>query len=169
MTIQGLIGNAEALLSELESGALVRSALEGYGEDIMAMQRIQLLEGKASSGDDIRPYYSEDVGPGGYFKNRSEADQYRAWKGSLSYPHDVKRNDDAPNLYINGKFHSELGVTFGSEAVGILPSTPYASKIVRKYGVGTFGLTRERWNELFIERGALARVIDKVKDTLYGN
>lgn len=169
MTIQGLIGNAEALLSELESGALVRSALENYGEDIMALQRIQLLEGKRSDGNDLRPYYSEDVGPGGYFKTKESAERYKAWKGQISYPHDVRRNADAPNLYINGKFHSELGVTFGSDAVGILPSTPYASKIVRKYGVGSFGLSREKWNEIFIERGALAQVINKVKETLYGD
>lgn len=170
MTIQKLIGNAEALLSELESGALVRSTLEEYGEDIMTMQRIQLLEGKASSGDDIRPYYSEDVQPGGYFKTRESAARYRAWKGEISYPHDVKRNDDAPNLYINGKFHSELGVTFGSDEVGILPTTPYASKIVKKYGVNTFGLTQERWNQLFLEVGAINKLMANIKKTLlYGN
>lgn len=164
--IKRLLHSAEALLSELESGALVRSALEGYGEDIMAMQRIQLLEGKASSGDDIRPYYSEDVGPGGYFKTREQAAEYRAWKGTLKYPHNVNRNADAPNLYINGKFHSELGVNFGPDAVAILPQTMYASKIVSKYGIGTFGLTMERWNQLFIECGVLDKIMANIKNRL---
>lgn len=167
--ISRLINNAEALLSDLESGVLVRDVLEDYGEEIMSLQRIQLLEGKASSGNDIRPYYSEDVGPTGYFKTKASAEAYRAWKGSLSYPHDVQRNDDAPNLYINGKFHSELGVTFGPQALAILPETPYASKIVRKYGVETFGLTREKWNELFVERGVLEKIMANVKNRLYGN
>jgi len=167
--ISRLINNAEALLSDLESGVLVRDVLEDYGEEIMSLQRIQLLEGKASSGNDIRPYYSEDVGPTGYFKTKADADKYRVWKGSLSYPHDVQRNDDAPNLYINGKFHSELGVTFGPQALAILPETPYASKIVRKYGVETFGLTREKWNELFVERGVLEKIMANVKNRLYGN
>lgn len=167
--IKKLLHNAEALLSDLESGALVRSALQDYGEEIMTMQRIQLLEGKASSGDDIRPYYTEDVGPGGYFKTRAKAEDYKAWKGTLNYPHDVARNDDAPNLYINGKFHSELGVDFGTDAVSVMPKTLYASQIVRKYGVETFGLTAERWNQLFIERGVLAQIMADIKNRLYGN
>lgn len=167
--IKKLLHSAEALLSDLESGALVRSALEDYSDDIMTMQRIQLLEGKASSGEDIRPYYSEDVGPGRYFKTKVEADKYRVWKGSLNYPYNVARNDDAPNLYINGKFHSELGVDFGTDAVSVMPKTLYASQIVRKYGIDTFGLTAERWNELFIERGVLARIMADIKKRLYGN
>lgn len=167
--IKRLLHSAEALLSDLESGALVRSVLEGYGEDVMAMQRIQLLEGKASSGEDIHPYYSEDVGPGGYFKTKAEAEQYRAWKGTLRYPHTVSRNADAPNLYINGKFHSELNVSFGPDAVAVVATTPYASKIVRKYGVDTFGLTSERWAEIMTERGALDKIMANVKKQLYGN
>ena len=70
MTIEGLLNNARALQAGLQGGSLMRSVLEGHGEDIIEQQRIQLLEGKASDGTEMHPFYSEDIKPRGWFTNR---------------------------------------------------------------------------------------------------
>lgn len=148
-------------------GDLIRDVLMDHREDIIEQQQIQLLEGKASNGDDIRPYYTEDLKPSGYFNSRESATRYAAWKESLFYPHQVKRNTDAPNLYINGKFHSELGVQFDADAVGIVPRTSYATRIVNKYGIATFGLMKEKWDTIWRERGALSQLIDSMRHIIF--
>lgn len=153
----------------LTDGALVRDVVQRHGDDIMEFQRRQLLQGLNSSGEDIRPYYSEDLQPGGYFKSRESAGRYAAWKGTLSYPYSVSgRNPDAPNLYINGKFHSELAVHFGADSVVVEAETLYAAGIVAKYGLGTFGLMAANWNAIFAERGGLAELMNEIKSILYG-
>lgn len=148
---------------------MVGEVLQRHEQDIIEYQRIQLLEGKDSDGQDIRPYYSEDVKPQGYFHSRESAGRYAAWKEGLSYPFSVSRNSDAPNLYINGKFHSELGVRFGSDGLSIEPMTPYAAKIVSKYGRNTFGLSWEKWNTLFTERNIKDEIITTFKQRIYGS
>lgn len=147
---------------------MIRDVLMKHQSDILEFQSIQLLRGKASSGDDIRPYYSEDIQPSGYFRSRDSAQRYSAWKENLYYPYSVERNPDAPNLYINGKFHEELGVFFDSDSVKIIGATQYANNIIAKYGVQTFGLMRSYWNSVFMERGAYNELITNIKNILYG-
>jgi hypothetical protein len=148
---------------------MVGEVLQRHEQDIIEYQRIQLLEGRDSDGQDIRPYYSEDVKPHGYFHSRESAGRYAAWKEGLSYPFSVSRNGDAPNLYVNGKFHSELGVRFGNDGLSIEPMTPYAAKIVEKYGRNTFGLSWEKWNTLFTERNIKDEIITTFKQRIYGS
>lgn len=147
---------------------LVRSVLMRHTSDILDLQSKQLLEGKASSGDDIRPYYSEDLKPSGYFNTTESAGRYSSWKQGLSYPYSVQRNPDAPNLYVNGKFHSELGVFYDADSVEVVGASQYARNIISKYGVSTFGLMQEYWNEVFRERGALGELIESLKNEIYG-
>lgn len=148
---------------------LVRFVLKEHTSDILELQSKQLLQGKASNGEDIRPYYSEDIKPRGYFRNTESAGRYSVWKEGLSYPYSVQRNPDAPNLYINGKFHSELDVLFDRDCVEVTGASFYAQKIIDKYGVKTFGLMQEYWNEIFRERGALGELIESFKnELLYG-
>lgn len=146
---------------------MVRSTLTGHGEDVMEMQRMQLFQGKSSSGEDLRPYYSEDLKPKGYFHSVESAKRYAAWKQHT--PYSAQRNPDAPNLYINGKFHSELGVDFGARQIKIAGRTPYARVIVAKYGIEHFGLTEENWEMLFRERGLYEELMDEIRQTIYGN
>ena len=158
------VKEAEASLPKM-----VGEALYGHGEDILELQRVQLLEGKASSGEDMRPYYSEDIKPQGHFYSVESAGRYANWKESLNYPYSVERNPDAPNLYVNGRFHSELGVSFGADSVTVTGETGYAMKIIDKYGSEKFGLMREKWTVLFRERGVLAEVTELFKQEVYGN
>ena len=165
--LQDLLLRVQAVQNGLDSGVLVRDVVIGHERDIMELQQIQLLEGKAANGEDIRPYYSEDLKPSGWFHSTQTAANYSAWKQDLDYPYSVERNPDAPNLYINGKFHSELGVEFGTDSVGIIPTTPYAMGIVMKYGINTFGLMPTKWDIVFTERGGYYELMTEIKNILY--
>lgn len=162
--LDNLKKRATALNEALRTGELVRNALVNRGTEIMRQQQIQLLEGKSSTGEDLRPYYSEDLrSRGGWFHTVESAGRYAAWKQDLSYPYSVNRNPDAPNLYINGRFHSEIGVEFRADSIAIIPLTGYAEIIMAKYGLQNFGLSSEKWAEIFRERGAYDELMQEVK------
>ena len=169
MSIEGLLNNARQLQADLSQGSIIREVLEPHGNEIVDLQRTQLLMGKGSDGQDIHPFYSEDLKPQGYFKSSATAANYRGWKQQLSYPKNVQRNPDAPNLYITGVFHNDLNVSFGADAVAIVPDTAYAAKIMAKYGVNIFGLSWDSWGIIWNENGAKNELIEKVKNVLYGN
>lgn len=167
MTIDGLLNNAKALQSDMQSGRLTREVLMRHGQHIVEKQRIQLLMGKGSDGQDLHPFYTEDVKPRGYFKNTASARQYAAWKQTLSYPYNVQRNPNAPNLYITGVFHDDLNVEFGSDSLKIVPDTAYAANIMAKYGFGIFGLNKQMWGIIWNEWGAKDELIDEMKKILW--
>ena len=148
-------------------GGLVREVLARHEKEIVEQQRIQLLEGKSSSGEDLHPFYSEDIKPKGYFRTRESAQRYADWKGTLSYPYTVKRNPDAPNLYITGVFHGDIGADFGMDAVAIVPDTAYAANIMAKYGMNVFGLSWEKWRVVFDNYGGKDELIEKMRDVLW--
>jgi hypothetical protein len=149
--------------------ALIGGVLEQHEQDIIEYQRIQLLEGHNSDGNDMHPFYSEDLKPNGYFKSKESAGRYAAWKEGIDYPYTVSRNHDAPNLYITGRFHDELGVKFNADSVEIVPKTSYAGGIMAKYGRNAFGLSMTKWNELFAERNIKDEIIQNFKKQIYGN
>lgn len=152
----------------LQTGTLVRNTVIRHPDDILDLQREQLFEGKRSDGQDMRPYYSEDLKPGGYFYSVESAGRYAAWKQTgINYPYNANRNPDAPNLYINGRFHDELGVSFGADSVTVLGTTGYANQIIAKYGLEAFGLMMSRWMIIFAERGGLEELMNEIKQLLY--
>lgn len=161
-----LLSRVTGVRDGLESGALVRDVLLLRQEDILEAQRIQLLEGKGSDGEDLHPFYSEDLKPSGHFWSVESAGRYAAWKQDLSYPYSVTRNPDAPNLYITGKFHDELGVQFGSDSLEIIGETAYAKGIMAKYGVSSFGLSSESWNDIW-ESGSYEELLNQIQLQLY--
>lgn len=166
MIIENLTDKVKNVLVGLQTGSLIRNVVVKHNDDILELQRYQLLQGKASNGEDMRPYYTEDLKPAGYFKSAESAKRYAAWKETLNYPRVAKRNTDAPNLYINGKFHSELSVQFGAEAASVVGGTSYAQKIVSKYGQNKFGLTKQNWNKIMRERGGYDELMDEIKKSL---
>lgn len=160
---------AHQLERQMQDGSLVRGVLRNHEEDIMEQQHIQLLEGKGSDGEDLRPYYTEDLQPHGYFKSQQSASNYMAWKETLNYPYSVERNSDAPNLYINGRFYSEMEVKFEADSMMIAPSSGYAAQIMAKYGMGRFGLSALKWQVMMQEKGVMVEVQEQMKHLLYGN
>lgn len=167
MTLDGLLNNAKNLQNAMDSGQLAKMVLERHSQEIVEQQRIQLLGGKTSEGEDIHPSYSEDIKPTGYFRSRESASRYAAWKQTLSYPYSVQRNADSPNLYITGVFHNDLGVEFGADSVAIVPDTAYASNIMAKYGRMMFGLAMERWGIIWNDKGAKDELISEMENILW--
>lgn len=163
-----LLNRVKDVAGGITTGILIGSVVQNHRVDIMELQKEQLLNGKSSSGEDIRPFYSEDVKPHGYFNSIESAKNYAAWKSTLSYPSfSGRRNPDAPNLYINGKFHEELGVRFSALSMAVVPETAYAATIVSKYGISTFGLMPSMWARIFEEYGAYNELMDEIKSILY--
>ena len=160
---------AHQLDRQMQDGSLVRGVLRNHADDIMEQQHIQLMEGKGSDGNDLRPYYTEDVQPSGYFKTVASARNYMAWKETLNYPYSVTRNSNAPNLYINGRFYSEMEVRFEAETLGIYPTSGFASEIMEKYGLHRFGLSALRWQVMMEEKGVKDEIQNEMRKLLYGN
>lgn len=167
MTLNQLLLNAIALRDGLQDGSAVRQVVSNHQKDIVDLQQYQLLQGKASDGEDLHPFYTEDLKPQGYFNSVESAKRYAAWKGTINYPRQAERNANAPNLYVNGKFHNELRVSFGSKDVVIDGSTSYSRGIVDKYGLDKFGLTKKNWSEIWHNRGGYDELMDEVKKLLY--
>lgn len=167
MILDELLSNAKTLKSDMTNGTLMRGVLQRHEQDIVEQQRIQLLEGKASDGNDIHPFYTEDVKPTGYFRTRESAARYAAWKQTLNYPYQVQRKPDSPNLYVTGVFHNDLGVDFGADTVAIVPDTAYAANIMAKYGKGMFGLSGEKWAVIFNDKGAKDELISEMENILW--
>jgi hypothetical protein len=166
--LEDLLQRVERVNDGLQGGELIRNVVVRHPDDILDLQKRQLFQGLASDGQDIRPYYSEDLKPGGWFYSVQTARNYAAWKQSLSYPYEAERNPDAPNLYIDGKFHDELGVEFRADSVEVVGTTAYAKGIVFKYGVTTFGLMPQNWNLIFEDYGGYYELMNELKTILYG-
>ena len=160
---------AHELDKQVQDGSLLRGVLRNHEQDIMEQQHIQLLEGKGSDGNDLRPYYTEDLQPHGYFKSQQSASNYMAWKESLNYPYSAERNSDAPNLYINGRFYSEMEVKFEADVLMIAPSSGYAAQIMAKDGLQRFGLSALKWQVMMYDKGVKDEVQERIKQMLYGN
>lgn len=160
---------AHQLQKQMDDGSLLRSVLRNHEQDIMEQQHIQLLEGKGSDDNDLRPYYTEDLQPHGYFKSQRSASNYMAWKETLNYPYSVSRgNSNAPNLYINGRFYDEMEVRFEADSMMIAPSTGYAANIMAKYGLHRFGLSALKWQVMMEQKGCKDELQQRMKELLYG-
>ena len=167
--LDDLLARVENVEVGLASGQTIRYVVENHESDILELQKQQLFEGKASSGEDLRPYYTEDIGANGYFYSTETAQRYSDWKLTINYPYTAERNPDAPNLYIDGTFHSKLRVEFGSDDVEVNGSDMKSYQIINKYGLEKFGLMMEKWNELFRDRGAYDELLNEIKTMIYGN
>lgn len=144
--IQGLMAFRDNIVPSVEK------ILTGRSDEYLELQREQLFEGKASDGEDIRPYYSEDLqNRGGYFSSPQAAAAYANWKANeVSYPTfgNLKRNIDAPNLYITGEFHSQLALVVAGGRIEVIPTDKLSVEVMERYGADTFGLTEENLDKV---------------------
>ena len=168
MAFDSLISKLEEFRAGLNDTA--RDILVDNEEVLIEEQREQLFEGKSSTGADLRPSYTEDIKPKGYFNSVEKAKNYANWKANVvSYPStgNLKRDIDAPNLYVNGRFHSELGIEFGADAVQVIGTTAYAQGIIAKYGHENFGWTVERMSRI-LQEIVLPALQEKLRYALNG-
>ena len=110
--ITNLRTRVQRVYDGLKSGELIRNVVIRHPDDILELQKIQLFQGLASDGEDIRPYYSEDLKPYGRFYTVESAGRYAAWKmDGINYPYSVRKdNRDA-------SFHDQYCMTNGVSAI----------------------------------------------------
>lgn len=140
----------------------VDAFLREHEVEIIDLLKGQLFEGKDSEGNDLRPYYSEDLrSNGGWFKTPEAAERYAEWKRGLTYPNGAgaNRNPDAPNLYINGNlFHDTLILDIADDFIAFVNTDPRARQIMERYGREKFGLNNvnfELVKDLYIKEPLL--------------
>ncbi|MDF2189284.1 hypothetical protein [Paraflavitalea sp. CAU 1676] len=115
--------------------------IEGVQTDLIAVEAVkqttndirdynldQLLNGLDNEGKMIRPTYLEDP----YFDTVEEAVGYMEYKRKIS-PFSAIRPPEAPNLYINGFYHSTRTVKVMGDKIVYDSTFEEADEIDRKY------------------------------------
>lgn len=102
----------------------------------------QLYSGQSGDGNFLSPTYDDDP----YFQEEGRwygrAAQYKAWKREITPPMADyilplglgARPDNVPNLFINGKFYSEINALMSGDVLVIDPGVGNGPDIVAKYG-----------------------------------
>lgn len=168
----GLTDKMEVMLTAFREfrdnkNAILADILSQRTDELLDRQRDQLASGLNSEGTDIVPPYSEDLKPGGYFHSSSAAERYAQWKQTINVPvyyKQTQRNPDTPNLYVNGRFHSELTVDITDEVL-FHGGTSYAENIVDKFGLMQFGLNEQSWRD-FMENGVITEILGGLRTSL---
>lgn len=105
----------------------VSRALSYTSNEYTDLLKQQLLKGKGSDGQDLKPGYLEDP----YFKTRQAAINYAVWKQKTTPS--IGRNLNAPNLFITGYYHSKLKVFVNDTGLSIDNLAPFGEEVNRKY------------------------------------
>ncbi|MDE7465009.1 MAG: hypothetical protein K2M59_03920 [Muribaculaceae bacterium] len=119
--------------------ACIRCLDENKGIVLEAV-REQLYSGFAGDGEHLAPTYDDDpfFEEEGIWYHRNE--DYKAWKRTLTPPVTgtmlglAPRADNVPNLFINGKFYSEIIAYRRSDVIVVDPGAGNGPDIVAKYG-----------------------------------
>lgn len=130
---------------------IIHNIAEGFEENVLqcldfhsgiivlAIQE-QIYSGQNGEGEHLSPTYDEDP----YFEEEGfwyhRARDYQAWKYSITPPAGSTmlglppRPDNVPNLFITGKFYSEITVTRRGDMLYVDPGDGDGPSIVAKYG-----------------------------------
>ena len=114
--------------------------LEQNKEVVLQAVREQLYSGQDGDGNRLSPTYDSDPffeEPGWWYHRASS---YKAWKREITPP--VKgtmlglpaRDDNVPNLFVDGTFYSEINATKSASGLMIDPGSGNGPDIVAKYG-----------------------------------
>jgi hypothetical protein len=124
--------------------------------EIISLNKEQLWDGKTKNNADIHPFYSEDP----YFKSASQARAYAGWKQRITPNSD--RYFDAPNLYINGYYHSLIKGVIMDKYIEI-DADGFGSGFDSKYR-DIYGLTEEHLD--IIRAKVLPQMQNKLRTAL---
>lgn len=110
---------------ENKRNKIVQQVFVNIADDFMAQVRAQLLTGKTAKGEDIHPYYTEDLkSNGGYFDSEESARRYVLWKrGKFGVNPTI-----GANLFIDGTLHDSLFLSI-SEAYSEVASSYTSSSM----------------------------------------
>ena len=114
--------------------------LEDNSDIVLSAVAEQLYSGQDGDGSHLSPTYDDDpyFEEEGYWYHRAK--DYKAWKYSITPPISgtmlglPPRPDNVPNLYINGKFYSEITAARKGDVLVVDPGAGHGPAIVAKYG-----------------------------------
>lgn len=114
--------------------------LEAHCNVIVRSITEQLYSGQDGNGQFLTPTYDDDpyFEEEGYWYHRAK--DYKAWKYSITPPVSSSmlglppRPDSVPNLFIDGKFYSEITATRQGNVIVTDPGMGNGPSIVAKYG-----------------------------------
>lgn len=120
-------------LNSINPNEIFKSKLNIHLDDILFLNKDQLMEGKTNKEVNITPSYSNDS----YFKSKESAERYKKWKERITY--DPRRDADSPNMFINGAFHKSIYISLGNNTYKIDSDSIKANDITAKFQ-NLFGL-----------------------------
>ena len=138
MDIQGVYDIIHKIADGFEDNAL--ECLEYHSGNIVVAIQEQIYSGQNGDGELLSPTYDSDP----YFEEEGpwyhRSQDYKAWKRSITPPVGSSllglppRPDNVPNLFINGRFFSEITASISDNELYIDPGINDGPDIVRKYG-----------------------------------
>lgn len=138
MDIEQLYNIVHKIAEGFEENAM--QCLSDHSGNIVVAIHQQLYSGQDGEGKYLSPTYDADP----YFEEEGpwyhRAKDYKAWKHSITPPVGSTllglppRPDDVPNLFINGKFFSEITATRKGDLLYVDPGPGDGPSIVAKYG-----------------------------------
>ena len=145
-------------LNDFDLWEIIKQSILSFKEEIIKLNQNQLWDGKTFTGADVRPYYSEDP----YFKTEKQAIGYRNYKQKITP--NSRRNPDAPNLFINGYFHSLIDVIDRGNyiEIGAQGFENYFGDDLDEKFKNIYGLTDENWE--LIKKKILPDVIRRIEN-----
>ena len=117
------------------------ASVEETKDEIVALNKEQLLRGLDSDGNYLSPKYSEDP----YFKSHESAKRYAEWKKKIEPKRD--KPFDVPNLYITGRYHGTIDISVTQETMITTSDDPSAGSIEQKFTDVIYGLNDDSKRE----------------------
>lgn len=119
---------------------------EKHAKEFTGANARQMWNGKNPDGSDITPSYSNDP----YFKTKEAARNYAKWKARREYMNrsdlgQSSRNEDTPNLFINGFFYSTLELNAKTPAIVV--KDPFGSKVAGSHQKA-LGVSQENLSDI---------------------
>lgn len=137
----------------------VSEGVEATEDQILFLNRMQLLRGLDKYGKYLSPKYSEDP----FFKSPESAKRYAEWKARIEPKTD--KPFDVPNLFITGRYHSSIDVRVKDASIETMASDPNAASIEDKFSEDIYGLNPES-KSIYIEDHLFDQVKNRVNKKL---
>jgi len=141
------ISDFENKIKKMQFGIVSKTVdfINKNAEKIVEINKEQLMEGSNNKGNTLTPDYYSDP----YFKTREAAIKYANWKQKITP--NKKRKINAPNLFINGRFHNDFGFYKTKLGIGIDAKSSFSTTIKTKYAGQIFGITTENIKKINID------------------
>lgn len=136
------IEEVAGIISRISTGfeeACMR-CLEEHRDAVLDVVKEQLYSGRTGDGQYLSPTYDDDpfFEEEGFWHHRAR--DYKAWKYKITPPAPgamlglEPRPENVPNLFISGKFYSEITISRKDYVLYIDPGIGRGPELVAKYG-----------------------------------